>query len=438
MDNPRERYDSIFNRPGYNEGKGLGCVADYFRTQSGGLFNAQFDVVGPIKVNASAKSTSSENHGREVFREATLAAADVLDFSEYDWNGDKSVEQVIFVYAGYGGNEKADKCKGRIWPNTSSFGSVSVDGVSVSNYTASAERWSSDKLCGIGTVCHEFSHSLGLPDLYPTSKGASEYSVVDQWDLMDGGNFINNGWCPVNYSALEKMLLGWLTPVELTEPTTVTDMKPVSEGGQIYIVRHTDNEYLLLENRQWSGWDLRSPGHGLLISHVDYSSSIWLSNAVNNTPSHHYYDFIHADNLTYDEWEDKIGGPDVNPYLNGHSRLLSTSPYPYLPNDGSTANRDLTDETTPAAVMYNADKEGKRLLSKPITDVFETENGLISFKFMGGDSTTVIGGVVNHDLRVENIVYDIHGRRVASSPSGRGSHLRIIRQADGTCRKVIL
>lgn len=47
---------------------------------------------------------------------------------------------------------------------------------------------------------------------------------------MDGGNFVEWGWCPPSYSPLEKMLLGWLTPIVLTEATTIIDAKPVSEG----------------------------------------------------------------------------------------------------------------------------------------------------------------------------------------------------------------
>ena len=56
---------------------------------------------------------------------------------------------------------------------------------------------------------------------------------------MDGGNFTNYGWCPPNYTPIEKMLLGWLTPVELTEPASIVNLKPVSEGGEVYIAYYT-------------------------------------------------------------------------------------------------------------------------------------------------------------------------------------------------------
>ena len=89
---------------------------------------------------------------------------------------------------------------------------------------------------------------------------------------MDGGNYINKGWCPPNFSAMEKMCMKWDTPEELTHPTTVTGMKPVSAGGKCYIIRNEANsqEYYLLENRQQEGWDYGCLSNGLLIYHVDY------------------------------------------------------------------------------------------------------------------------------------------------------------------------
>ena len=92
------------------------------------------------------------------------------------------------------------------------------------------------------------------------------------------------------------MLLGWLTPTELTSPITITDMKPVAEGGEAYIVKHTNSEYYVLENRQQTGWDIGEPGRGLLIYHVDYLESSWRINSV-NTGKNFRYDLVHADNL---------------------------------------------------------------------------------------------------------------------------------------------
>ena len=54
MANPAVYYNRIFNEEGYNEGVGKGCVADYFREQSGGRCNLQFDIYGPVKVSGKA------------------------------------------------------------------------------------------------------------------------------------------------------------------------------------------------------------------------------------------------------------------------------------------------------------------------------------------------------------------------------------------------
>ena len=391
IEEPQTFYDRMLNEPGFNQGRGPGCVADYFRTQSSGRFNLQFDVVGPVRINYTYKGN---DYGNDLFRKALLQAIDSLDIdlSRYDWDGNGVVEQVAYIYAGYGGNETAAVAEGSIWPNTSSFGSVTKDGVKASNYTASPELFSTNKSCGIGTFCHEFSHSLGLPDIYPTSSTAVEFSIVDEWDLMDGGNFINGGWCPPSYTALEKMLLGWLTPVKLTEPTVISNLKPTVDGGEVYQVINPgyNNEFFLIENRQWKGWDLRLPGHGLLITHVDYRQTSWTSNTVNNDSKQHRFDIVCADNRTYDQWKAIIG--DNNPYVSGHSRILSTAPYPYVDADQNICNDSLTNLSTPAATLFHKNTDGTKMLGMPITAIVENADSTVSFRF-GEDTSTAIRDV---------------------------------------------
>lgn len=407
-EDPIDRYHRMFNEVGYNEGRGPGCVAQYFRDQSSGLFRPSFDIYGPIVL--SANCTASGRMGSKAFQDAVAILDDSLhvDFSPYDWDGNNSAESVIFIFAGYGGNESATQNKGYIWPNTGSFSSITTSsGIRVSSYSASAELWSNDRSCGIGTICHEYSHTLGLPDIYPTDSDAVEYSVCDEWDLMDGGNFANSGWCPPCYTAHEKMLLGWLTPVELSEPVFVTDMRTPHEGGPTYIIRTDDDtEFFLLENRQWSHWDLRTPGHGLLISHVHYDASAWRNNNVNNRPDHHRFDYVHADGLGYGEWSDIVG--DNNPYVGGHSQLLSGTPYPHVTD--STRNDLFTDDSQPAATIFT----GAGLLSKPITEVTEHDDGTISFYFMNPVDEAVISLSAPHPS--SDIIYDLQGRRLQRYP----------------------
>ena len=385
-ENSPQFYDSLFNEKDFNKRLGPGCIADYYREQSGGLFNVEFDVFGPFKVSTNARPTTSKYYGRDAFKEAIRMFIDMKpkrDFSPYDWNGDGSVNQVIFVHAGYGGNFTG--FNGYIWPNTSTMTTTTTQsGHKISAYTSSAELWPNNTSCGLGTICHEYTHSLGLPDAYPTTDAAG-YSVMDEWDLMDGGNYTNFGWCPPNFTALEKMLMGWLTPIELSEPTTITNMASISEGGESYIIRHTKNEYFLLENRQWKGWDYGLPGRGLVVTHVDYDEKSWSDNNVNNVPSHRRYELVHADNMDYDAWVKYLN--NSMPYAGSqwmHNRHLSSSAYPWQTDTTDFVNRELTDESIPASTTFANNAEGSYFLSKPITNITMTADGLISFDFMGG------------------------------------------------------
>jgi M6 family metalloprotease-like protein len=119
-------------------------------------------------------------------------------------------------------------------------------------------------------MCHEVSHSLGLPDQYDTNYRALGMSY---WSLMDSGNYCNNGKTPCGYTSYERDFLGWRNLEILHESTTVR-LKPLEQGGKGYkIVNEKNNdEYYILENRQPVGWDngLVKLGHGMLAMHVDY------------------------------------------------------------------------------------------------------------------------------------------------------------------------
>ena len=428
IDTPRETYHRIFNEQNYNENLGPGCFVDYFRDQSNGMLNMECDIYGPYQVSSKAQpyenpTEDTHNYGKTQMLEAVkqwIAENPELDYKQYDWNGNGTVNQVIFVYAGFSGNENKASCYGYIWPNTGTLSTTvtAPDGTRISDYTSSAELWSNNKSCGIGTICHEFTHSLGLPDIYPTNGVA--YSTVDEWDLMDGGNFTNYGWCPPNYTPLEKMLLGWLTPTELTEPTTVSNLATVDNGGVVFLVKNTTNEYYLLENRQWQGWDAGLPGKGLVVYHVNYNASSWGNNSVNNKRNAYRFHLIAADNRDYDSWYDYIKGSGLSQYANKNrmnSRVFSDAPYPFVTETDSLIN-ELTDTSVPAAIVYNVNADGTLFMGKAITDIKQNEDGTVSFLFMGGIPSDVhvsVFGIQNSELREG--IFDLQGRRIYGTPS---------------------
>ena len=143
-EHPQEVFNSFFNQSGYNQRNGVGCVADYFREQSGGLFNIEFDVYGPVIVDTLAcpynnPTSKTRNYGKEQFQAATRQVLDEnpdVDYSQYDWNGDGQIEQVVYVFAGLCGNQ-GDGSYGYIWPNSGSFATVTAPGnLKISNFTA--------------------------------------------------------------------------------------------------------------------------------------------------------------------------------------------------------------------------------------------------------------------------------------------------------------
>lgn len=415
--NDRDYYDRLLNEPGFSDGKRAnGSVADYFRTQSNGQFNPRFDVYGPVRINRAAKVGQETNHGNDLFHDAAEQLLDSLsiDLSQYDWDGNGNVDQVIFIYAGLCGNVVGNE--GFVWPSTGSFSTIKSNGYTINYFSASSEKITNKSFSGIGTICHEYSHCFGLPDIYPTSKNEG-YSIVDEWDLMDGGNFTNRGWCPPSYTSLEKMLLGWYTPLELTEPTSVVDMKAMTEGGDAYIIHHTNNEYLLLENRQHSGWDSYVPGCGLLIFHVDYNETDWHNNQVNNMRLQRRFSIVCADNRTYEGWEAAVPAEDRYTDRNNCSLYMSTAPYPYVA-DGVIKDA-LTETTTPAAVMHTNNASGSRSLSKPITNIRMSEDGLISFDFMGGTQTGISS--ISASKRSTGY-YNMQGQRVDAP--GKGIYIK--------------
>lgn len=423
----RLRYDRMFNENGYNERDGKGSVAEYFRDQSGGLFNMEADVFGPYAVGEKARPSSSKNYGWSAMSAALQQMIDqnpTHDFSQYDWNGDNHIEQVVFVLASLCGNQGGSSV-GFLWPNTSTLTTVTTpDGKTISDYSASAELWlgKSKPSCGIGTICHEYAHSLGLPDIYPVSSTSDISIVVDEWDLMDGGNITNFGWCPPNFTSLEKMLLGWMEPIELTEATSIRDLKSIDNQGETYIV-HQDgapNHYLLIENRQLTGWDAGLPGQGLVIWDVHYDAAKWSNNRVNDNSSSIHFTLVYADGRDYAAWHQIVVemGKTSSPWQHSYrmnNYHLSTSPFPYTEAGDDPVVHD----------SYTFD-------GKPITQIAISSEGLASFDFMGG-LPTGIREMQASGFRPQEY-YDLQGRRVDAPVRGQ---LYIVRQSDGRTRKYI-
>lgn len=367
--NTRQAFDDMMNKEGYSENSNAGSVHDYFYAQSYGQFDLTFDVVGPVTVSRKMSyyggndSYGDDANPATMVYEACKLVDSQVDFSTYDWDEDGEVDQVYVIYAGY--SEAAGADDDCIWPHEYWLQyaglSLTLDGVKINTYGCSSELYgtSGTRMDGIGTACHEFSHCLGLPDLYDTNSGNN--FGMDSWSVMDYGCYNGDGFAPCGYTAYERWVSGWLTPTELSAASSVVGMKSLDSNAEAYVIYNdaNRNECYILENRQQDGWFANDEAHGMLVTHVDYDKTVWEYNSVNNTSSHQRCTIIPADNILT-------------------TSTLSGDLFP-----GSAKATELTDDSRPAAKLYNYNSDGTKYMGKPITNIAETD-GLISFDFMGG------------------------------------------------------
>ena len=376
------QWDKIFNARNLTEAPFKGSVHDYFYAQSYGDFDLTFDLQY-VKVTGNAKKyastqTDDENSQYLVPDIINQLQQRDIDWSLYDWNGDGFVNQLLIIYAGKGMNDSYGS--DLIWPHQwwmSEHKKDRIDSVycnpipvsyggkeyKVDCYCALAELTKNDDYGSFGTICHEYTHCFGFPDFYSNNK-----QFVGPWELMDSGNYNGNGYRPAGYSAHERWLMGWLTPTELTAESTVTDMPALSDEPMAYLIRNDgfQNEYYIVENRQQKGWDTNLPGNGIIVFHIDYDASLWVSTAYYpNTYSSKHYTIFPANNIT-------IASPTYS------------NKWPYPCED----NNRLTNDSKPAATLNNANTDGSFLMNKSLYDM-TVEGGLASFRFVDGPVTGV-------------------------------------------------
>ena len=421
-------YDEVLNQEGYSQNGAAGSVHDYFKDMSRGEFDLTFDIVGPVKVSKSATYyggpspiMGGTDHIGEFITEAIKKADEKcdIDWKKYDWDDDGEVEQVFVLYAGYG--QATGGPTGTIWPNAWTLdealqnndgnGGFSIDGVFINQYACSNELYldSGTVPMGLGVFCHEFSHCMGLPDMYDTNYGSTP--TMGDWDLLAGGSYNGPqgiGWCPAGWTSYERAYAGWLELTELKAGDIIKGMTSLEEAdGKAYVI-YNDNhkdEYYLLENHKGMGWDKYTPENGLLIIHVDYDKDLFDNNIVNSkgefTPAEGYDRYFTNDH------------PRMAPFSRVRSIQNDTYFYTY-PMDAPRGVVDsLTDTSKPAADLYNALADGSKLMGKPVYNIEKDDDGNISFTFMTKEKETdaIQDIAMAEDTTGDDTVYDITGKK---------------------------
>lgn len=331
----REHFVAMLTQDGYSEGGATGCAKEYFDAQFSDEIDFLFDVSQIVTLSndlayygentTNSNGTETDKAPEEMVMEACQLADQEIDFSLYDDDGDGQVDNVFIFFAGGDEAEGAgDDC---IWSHAwylrdGAGKQLELDGKVINRYACTAEMTRyydlsgeiKQRLAGIGTFCHEYSHTFGLPDLYDTDYDGSGGDADALWvstSLMDGGNQNNGCNTPPFFNAIEREILGLAEPV-LIEGDGTYRLEPVHKGGTVYRMNtDTEGEYFLFECRAEDSWDAYIGGNGLLVYHIDKSGrpsgysdaygrdvkalSRWtIYNEVNCRPDHQCADLIEA------------------------------------------------------------------------------------------------------------------------------------------------
>ena len=412
----KEDFTRLLTEDGYDLNGATGSAMEYFNDQFGGKVKFSFDVSSIVTLPFNRVyyggngSDGTDKAPADMVQDACIIADDEIDFSLYDDDGDGKVDNVFVFFAGSDEAEGApEECLwSHAWYIYSGAGiTLELDGVQIDRYACTSEisrRYTSngkfdEYLSGIGTFCHEYSHTFGLPDFYDTDYEKNGGWAAGLWgctSLMDSGNGNNHGNTPPNFNAIERELLG-IAEAQVIEADGQYSLSPVNESNGFYRMEtDTEDEYFLFECRSDKGWDAYIGGSGMLVYHIDRTSANlrkWtVTNDLNADVSHQCADLIEADGRN-----DSFSGQEEYISLAGNVKGIF---YPY---------GDINSLTPDIGLKYWSGSAGKQSVTgiKKIGDV-------VIFNVVGGSEESTPPDVVNlrHDVFCDGAIISFESSRV--------------------------
>lgn len=451
----KEQFEDYFNgmdtRPYSAETvtMGYGSVKRYFHDASNGLLDMQFDLYGVYTAKHNHDYYGSANSGVrlvELYSEALEAADADIDFTKYDSDGNGDVDLVYVLYAGTSANAEPYGSDKDVWPQCNygmrfSNDGMIIDIIGVSNEMLSYAAKSptgEDLRAGIGVLCHEISHGMGLPDLYWTSPeppidihGLADWNNCgpEDFDLMDGGENLNVALWPVTYTAWEKEAMGWLTPEVLSCPQTVTIYPLNHPEGKAYKIENPASggkEFYIIENMQISDWNrffylsetVRQPG--LLVYHING----FQGEANTMTPNYEYQKpkitLLPADGFLAARYSISTSDNEFKIWYNGKAQVFTEEMF----IDETKGDLYPGSNNVKSITQYKNYEGSDMGSSYPITDIRINSDKSITFKFMGG--STDINESVSPSVDSASPIYTIDGRIIGTDASSlpKGIYVR--------------
>lgn len=389
-------FNRMLNEEGFSDFGSLGSARDWFVFNSNRKFLPDFDVFGVVTLPKDRKyyggndRFGDDKNSHMMVLDAMRILDDTVDFSQYDRDGDGIIDNVFVFYAGQG--EHDSNISEAVWPHSWNMADACpdekffFDGVQLLQYGCTCEYPNGyQRPDGIGTFVHEFSHVIGLPDLYNTIYGGG--FTPGEWSVLDQGPYNNDRLTPPNYSSYEKCALGWVDMLPLA-PGTV-EIPDFSDSNIAFALpTEKDCEFFFFENRQQKGNDAFIPGHGMLVWHIDYNERAWDQNVINNNANHQRVDLIEADN----------------------KKSQSTRAGDAFP--GASNVSEFTFSSQPALRSW-----AKKNVGVNIVNIEETAGGTIRLNVeKNSDDSSVTAVDVASDSR--NVYYDLTGRKISNPSKG--------------------
>lgn len=401
----------------YGQNQNYKGVRGYFKDCSYGKFTPEFNVVGPVKLPREQTYYGEGNDNIEALMEDACSAIDnIVNFADYDANNDGMVDLVYVIYAGhsanYGGNKVTD-----IWPKSGTVNTTNTyDGKSIHRYGVSNElagdenkTKGKEKINGIGLFCHEFSHTLGLPDIYALNKEAKNQNDqgMEFWDLMDGGTEVRGGRVPTSYLAWEREVMGWMKIDELKDSCNIKNLKSIDNGGKAYkIVNPNDsNEYIVLQSIQkgpwYQGWRDGTYGKGLLAYRISYpSNKVNVFDFPNNVKGKPRVIPIPADGKI-------LAADSAKGSITTYTQQLNGDLYPYNRIDYISGFK-----------MFDGSILAKSIINIKENDGGNSNNNYVSFEFKNRLVPTGIQSLsIIERSTSDNRIYTLDGRYVGTDAS---------------------
>ena len=442
VNKPKEAFEQFFNRTtqadlGNGNQHNYGSVSQYFQAMSSNTFNPVFKVYGPVTLDQNetyyggTNASGNDEKPNQLIDDAIAklqASGEAIKDATVFCNGGTTVDCVYIIYAGLGQN--IGGANTTVWAKTGNASGNTLVGKSIRWYSMASElsgmKASQDSvaIAGVGVSCHEFSHALGLPDIYPsvgTSTGyAKDNQNMEYWDLMDGGEYTyNGGYCPTPYTAWEKEQLGWQVDIQtLDQSQSVTMPTSTEQRGTAYKIVNPSNshEYFMLENIQKKGWNTHQYAAGLMVYHVNEpSNAINMWTKLNDKEGYPGMAIVPADSLcaSYDIDNNRrsivINGKEENYYYEQLCGDLFPGTFSRLETLNVTELSD--DHYRPNWHWYKSGNSGYENTNKALRNItYDRSTGIVSFDYVH-DTTTGIKGVERNEATTKRI-YTLDGRYV--------------------------